>query len=115
MTAPEVLGARWNRKHDDPAVPTVPSAPRTEFPTTLEDVIELCANHRGGRLTAAGSHWSLSTAAVADDTFVETHDPQDQFPAMDRTIFDVIPHCMNRHFIAAMAQQNVPSYDINSV
>jgi hypothetical protein len=115
MAAPEVLGAIWGRKHDDPAIPTVPSAPRTEFPTTLEDLIDLCANHRGGRMTGAGSHWSLSTAAVADDTFIETHDPQNLFPAMDRTLFDVIPGCMNSRFIAAMAQQTVPSYDVNSV
>lgn len=114
MAAPEVLGARWSRKHDDPGIPTVPSAPRTEFPTTLEDIIDLCANHRGGRMTAAGSHWSLSTGAVADDTFVETNDPQNLFPPMDRTLFGVIPRCMNRHFVASMAQQNVPSYDVNS-
>ncbi|MBA3287993.1 MAG: hypothetical protein H0U21_08220 [Acidimicrobiia bacterium] len=66
-------------------------------------------------MTAAGSHWGLSTAAVADDTFVETHDPQDVFPAMDRTLFDVIPGCMNAQFVAAMASQTVPSYDVNSV
>jgi hypothetical protein len=71
----EELGAVWNRKHDDPGVPTVASAPSTLYPTSLEDVIDLCANRPGAGMTAAGSHWALSDAAIADNTFIETHDP----------------------------------------
>jgi hypothetical protein len=112
MAAAEVLGARWTRKHDDPNVPTVAAALRTEFPNSLDEVIDLCANRPGGgRMTAAGSHWALSTAAIADATFVETHDPQNMFDAMGRTLFEVIPGCMNNNFLAAMAQQNMPAYD----
>jgi hypothetical protein len=82
------------------------------FPTSLEEVIEVCATRRRGeRLHAAGSHWALSDAAFADHTFVETHDPNDLFPAMGRTLYDVVPECLNDELIMAFANQTVPAYD----
>ena len=115
MTVTQVNGALWRRKHDDPAAPTRPLAPRILYPTSLEEVIELCATRpRGERATCAGSHWSLSTGAVADVTFIETHDPNNAFPAMGRTLFDVVPRCLSDAMLDYLANQQQPEYSTSS-
>ena len=79
----------WFRKHDLPGVPHV-EAPVIAHATSLPELIELCRDHpRDQRLRAAGSHWSLSEAAVSDHTFIETHDPSSGPPSMSRTLHNV--------------------------
>lgn len=104
MALDEVTGAVWTRKHDDIAIPVVPSAPRTVFVHSLEDCIEVCKTRQPHeRIRAAGSHWGLSDAALSDSIFVETHDPNNLHPAMDRTLYNVVPDCLTREFKAALA------------
>jgi hypothetical protein len=102
----EVHGQPWTRKHDHPEVPTVPAAPTTKFPKTLEDLIEFCATHTR-RATAAGSHWSLSRAAVADSVFIETHVPNESHQAMGRTLFEVVPGCLSAKCIGVLQVRTV--------
>jgi hypothetical protein len=106
--------ARWRRKHDLPgAFMTVPAVER---PSSLAQLIDLCSQPRppDRRLHAAGSHWALSTAAISDHTFIETNDPQgDSQPALARTLFEVIPGCINPDVITWMSRQGVPSFETN--
>ena len=116
MAIDEVVGQAWTRKHDDPALPVVPSAPRTAYPRSLEELIEICAKRQPAeRIHAAGSHWALSGAAISDTVFVETHDPNNNHQAMGRTLYDVVggPGCLNPAFIDALASQKVPPFDTN--
>jgi len=110
MTIPQSQLASWTRKHDKPGVPFVAQAPVILFPQSLEDLIQLCAKRPPGqRLHAAGSHWALSTAAVSDHAFVETHDVNEVFPAMGRTLFDVVPGCLSDQFLDALNKQSMAS------
>jgi hypothetical protein len=80
------------------------------FPQSLEDLIEICKNRPADhRLRAAGSHWALSAAAISDHTFIETHDPNEVFPAMGRTLRDVVPGCLSDAFLTTL--NNVTSTD----
>src|SRR5262245_51900825 len=116
MAVDQILGQPWTRKHDDPAKPIVPSAPRTMFPKSLEELIEICSKRAPKeRVRAAGSHWALSEAAVADSIFVETHDPNNLFQAMEKTLFEVVPGRLHDDFIALMAAMTQPAYDQNSL
>ena len=82
-------------------------APVIFFPQSLEDLIQLCsARPEGQRFHAAGSHWALSTAAVCDHAFIETHDFNEVFPAMDRTLFDVVPGCLSEDFLKQFHEQS---------
>jgi hypothetical protein len=116
MALEEVFNQPWTRKHDDPAVPKFSSVPRTVFPKGLDDLIDICSLRQPNeQLHAAGSHWALSEAAISDHTFVDTHDPNGVHQAMGKTLYDVIPGCMNDQFIAALAQQTVKPFDMNTV
>src|SRR5262245_48078356 len=67
MTINEVDRQPWSRKHDVPFIPVVASAPRTLYPQTLADLIDICSRRAPGeRIHAAGSHWALSEAAISD-------------------------------------------------
>jgi hypothetical protein len=114
MTVSQVHNSPWARKHDMPGTPLIPSAPTIMFPHGLQDVIDICST-QGGRRKAAGSHWALSTAAVSDDVFVDTHDPNQGFPAMGPTLFDVVPGCLTTNFLQTLAAQTPPPYDANHV
>jgi hypothetical protein len=93
----------WTRKHDKPGVPFIPQAPLIVYPQSLEDLIAICSSRPAGQdLHAAGSHWALSTAAVSDHTFIETHDWNNLIPAMGRTLFDVVPGCMSAQFLSEL-------------
>jgi hypothetical protein len=103
------LGA-WTRKHDDPRFPLIPQAPRIVYPTTLPDLITMCRNRPAGeRLKAAGSHWALSVAAISDHTFIETQDPRGRYPAMDRTLHEVVPACLHPELLDRMADSAFPT------
>ncbi len=96
--------APWTRKHDLPGVPTFASA-TIKYPVSLAELIELCTRRNPSeRLRAAGSHWALSPAAFSDGTFIETHDPNNVFPAMGRTLRDVVPGCLTSQAITLLAQ-----------
>lgn len=104
MALDEITAAVWTRKHDDAAIPVVPSAPRTVYVHSLQDCIEVCRTRQPHeRIRAAGSHWALSEAALSDHIFVETHDPNNVHPAMDRTLYNVVPDCLTPEFKAALA------------
>jgi hypothetical protein len=82
------------------------------FPTSLAEVIEICSQRRAfEHLTAAGSHWALSRAAIADTTFIETHDPDERHQAMGKTLFEVVPQCLNPAVIGALADLHPPAFD----
>jgi hypothetical protein len=104
----------WTRKHDKPSVPRFASVPRVCYPTTLADLIEICRNRDSGdRLRAGGSHWALSEAAFSDHTFIETHDPVEAYPAMGRTIHDLIPSGLSRtytDYLKLCADDGAPTY-----
>ncbi len=114
MAIDEIDGQAWTRKHDNPSLPVVPSAPRTLYPKSLEELIQICAGRSPSeRIHAAGSHWALSEAAMSDSVFVETHDPNNLHQAMGRTIYDVVPPCLNPKFVDALARVVVPPFDAN--
>ena len=114
MVIDEIDGQIWTRKHDNPSLPVVPSAPRTLYPKSLEELIQICAGRTPSeRIHAAGSHWALSEAAMSDSAFVETHDPNNLHQAMGRTLYDVVPPCLNPDFIEALAGAVVPPFDTN--
>jgi len=116
MALDQVFDKPWTRKHDNPAAPKFSSVPRTVFPRSLEELIEICSTRQPNeRLHAAGSHWALSEAAIADHTFVDTHDPNDVHQAMGKTLYDVIPNCMNDQFIKALATRMVKPFDTNTI
>jgi hypothetical protein len=54
------------------------------------------------RLHAAGSHWALSEAAVSDSGFIETHDWNEVFARMGRTLYDVVPNCLTDEFLSEL-------------
>src|SRR5665213_217179 len=88
----------WTRFHDDPRTPLLSSVPEVDYPSGLADLIDLCRNRPPEvKLRAAGSHWALSEAAISDHNFIETHDPQNLLPAMDRTLLDVVPAMIEPH------------------
>jgi hypothetical protein len=108
---PQSLWAPWFRKHDKPGDPHIPQAPVIFYPRNLVDLITICGDHPPSmRLHAAGSHWALSEAAVSDSGFIETHDWNEIFPAMGRTLYDVIPNCLTDEFLAEL---NTTSTDEN--
>ena len=116
MATIEVDGQDWTRKHDNPSSPRVPKAPRTLYPQSLEDLVEICSSRPANqRIRAAGSHWALSEAAVSDHIFVECNDPQNLHPAMGKTLYEVVPPCLNPDFVKALAQRVVPPFDTNHV
>jgi hypothetical protein len=113
MTVPHAQLAPWSRKHDKPGVPLKAQAPLIEYPQSLADVITLCKNRvPNQRMHAAGSHWALSTAAVSDFTFVETHDWNEIIPAMGRTLYDVVPGCLSASFLRELndSSRSNPQY-----
>src|SRR5882757_9328978 len=108
MAIDEVDLAPWTRKHDDPAMPVVPSAPRTLYPKSLQELIQICSTRKAGEnIHAAGSHWALSEAAISDSVFVETHAPDELHQVMGRTLYEVVPPCLNAQFVAALANRHV--------
>ena len=80
MSIPQSQLAPWTRKHDKPGVPLIPQAPVIVFPQSLEDLIQICSTRPPGQRLRGGSHWALSTAAVSDHVFIETHDFHEVFP-----------------------------------
>src|ERR1700733_11986817 len=100
MAIPQSQLAPWTRKHDKPGTPLIAQAPTIMFPQGLEDVIQICASRPPGQhLHAAGSHWALSEGAVRHHPFIETHDPNELFPVMGRTLRDVVPGCLSEAFL----------------
>jgi len=102
--------APWTRKHDKPGNPLVPQAASIQYPQSLEDLIAICSSRPAGqRLHAAGSHWALSAAAVSDSSFIETNDPNNVFPAMDRTLYNVVPGCLSDKFLSDLNRSTTAS------
>lgn len=109
MSIDKAVNAPWSRKHDMPG--TALNAAKILYPTSLEDLIKICTNRPAGtHLKAAGSHWALSPAAISDDVFIETHDPNNVFTAMGRTLYEVVPGCLNKTFVDIMARQHPPAF-----
>jgi hypothetical protein len=105
MVAPRVVDGPWTRRHDDPRRPLLQQVPTIAYPANLADLVEVCSSRRPEeRITAAGSHWALSEAAIADSVFVETHDPRGRFPAMDRTLRDVVPPALSQDAISRLLE-----------
>ncbi|MEP7143661.1 MAG: hypothetical protein ABI707_12355 [Ferruginibacter sp.] len=97
----------WTRKHDNPQTPHIPMAPKIYYPQSLEEVIEICSNRPPNEfLKAAGSHWALSDAAISDNSFVETHDPNNVLTPMGRTLYEVVPGCLNKNFVTFLGHQH---------
>jgi hypothetical protein len=116
MAVTQLLGSSWTRKHDLPGAPLLPVVPKIYFPSSLEDLIEICKSRPTGEsLKAAGSHWALSNAAVSDTAFIETHDPTDQFPAMDQTRYDVVPKCLHPDVLEALRNRRPKPFDTTNI
>lgn len=99
----------WTRKHDLPGSPLIPAAPRIVYPTSLDQLIDICRTRDpNNHLKAAGSHWALSDAAISDHTFIETHDPNNEHTAMGRTLHEVIPACMHQDILEHMGFDQSP-------
>jgi hypothetical protein len=119
MAIDEVSGQPWTRKHDDPARPVVPrsmdgNAPRKLYPKSLEELNELCSTREPSeRIRAAGSHWGLSEAAISDEVFVETHDPENRHQALGRTLYDVVgvPGCLSEQFVKELADRDIDPFN----
>jgi hypothetical protein len=62
-------------------------------------------------LKAGGSHWALSTAAVSDTAFIETNDPQNAFAGMNKTLYDVVPGCLDPKLLLALKQRHPAPFD----
>lgn len=109
MAIDEVVNAPWSRKHDMPGAEL--NAAKILYPKSLKDLIEICTNRPAdARLMAAGSHWALSRAAISDNIFIETHDPNNEFRAMGRTLYDVVPGCLDKTFLEVMSRQHPPAF-----
>jgi hypothetical protein len=90
---------------------TALNASRILYPTSLQDLIEICANRAAStRLKAAGSHWALSSAAISDNVFIETHDRNNVFTAMGRRLYEVVPGCLSETYMRFMAAQHPPKF-----
>lgn len=112
----QLLNNPWTRKHDLPGSPLIPNAAQILYPNSLEALINICANRTPtDYFKAAGSHWALSEAAISDKVFVETHDPNNAFPAMDRTLYDVVPNCLQRSFLDRLGHQYPEPFDESHV
>ena len=113
MPVDEVHNAPWSRKHDEPGTST--AVPSIVYPKNLAELIEICKRVPKTKLKAAGSHWALSRAAMSDHTHIETNDPANSsvvlHPAMDRTIYDVIPGRLTDAFTASLARAHQPEFD----
>lgn len=104
MTYHQVHNQPWTRRHDDPRVSLIGSTPTIAYPTRLQHLIDLCRNRSlGVHLKAAGSHWALSSAAISDHTFVETHDPSDVHRGLEATLYDVVPERLHPDVVDAMS------------
>ncbi|MEJ7690657.1 MAG: hypothetical protein WKF76_13480 [Nocardioidaceae bacterium] len=108
MPVREVPNGLWARKHDMPGTPA--HVPVIAYPTGLADLIELCKRSDGTKYKAAGSHWALSTAAMSDHTYIETHDPDDLHEAMDRTLYDVVPRGLSGPFVDHLVSRLQPEF-----
>ena len=106
----------WTCKHDNPSFSRVPSAPRALYPKSLEELIQICTSGKPSeRIRAAGSHWALSEAAISDNVFVETHDPNNVHQAMGKTLYNVVPPCLSPAFVDVLASQVVPPFNMPNV
>lgn len=114
MAVTQLIGAYWTRKHDLPSAPLFPSV-KIYYPTSLKDLIEICSRPASEGLKAAGSHWALSDAAVSDIAFIETHDPNGNFPAMDQTRYDIVPKCLNPNLLNMLIRRHPRPFNTTNV
>ncbi len=104
----------WTRKHDLPGTPHFSSVSKIVYPTSLEQLIELCSTRPAGeRFRAAGSHWGLSDAAISDHTFIETHDPNNVETAMGKTLYEVVPGCLTSEYMELLSIRSPAPFDKN--
>jgi len=116
MPVTQLLNSFWTRKHDLPGEPLLPVVRKIYFPTSLNDLIEICKSRPAGEhLKAAGSHWALSTAAVSDTAFIETNDPLNRFPAMDKTRYDIVPRFLHERVVNALKNRHPNAFDKTNV
>lgn len=108
MPVQEVPNGLWGRKHDMPGTPV--NVPIIAYPKGLADLIELCKRSDGTKFKAAGSHWALSTAAMSDHTYIETHDPSDMHEAIDRTLYEVVPNGLSGPFVDHLVSRSQPEF-----
>lgn len=78
MTVKHHADSDWRRLHDRRDGPPAGDAEDVISFDAVADAIAICRGRDGKRLTAVGSHWALSGAAVADALFVETNIPGDE-------------------------------------
>jgi len=111
MTVMQLTGATWTRNHDLPGSPLFPCV-KIYYPTSLKGLIEMCKlRPPGERLKAGGSHWALSTAAVSDSAFIETNVPKNQLPAMDQTLYEIVPDCLQSKILTVLKQRHPTPFD----
>jgi hypothetical protein len=111
----------WRRNHDDPAKPAVPAPLRHWYPYTRQDIIDIIRQteaipHPVPELHASGSHWALSRAAQTSDFILETQDPEGDpndatLARLNRTLYEVVPDCMNERAIAFFQGQGMTPFN----
>lgn len=108
MPTRETFNAPWTRKHDNPKNPLLASVPRQFHPVDLRGLIDFVATSNDA-LHACGTHWALSEAAISDHTFIETTNvppADDQAPALNKTIHDVLPACLNSAYLEMLVEKS---------
>src|SRR5882724_2114000 len=109
----------WTRHHDDPAHPIVPFPLRHYYPKSRQEIIEIItaaeAISTKPEVRASGSHWALSQAALTDEFIVETQDPKGDdndltLPRLNRTLYEVVPECLNSHALEFFRGQGVTTF-----
>jgi hypothetical protein len=111
MAVDQRINEPWTRKHDEPGVPLLHTS-KILYPKSLKRLIKICRDRREGDFfKAAGSHWALSEVAISDRTFVETHDLNHNFSAMDRTLYEVIPNGLTEEFLTLLGSIHLKPFD----
>lgn len=107
----------WQRKHDTGNPPVAPAPALRFYPTTLDDLIVIVAEaEKNGPLQttpvrASGSHWALSKVAVTDGFAVETQAPENVTEKLNKTLYDVVPSCMNVRATTFFREQKVGPFN----
>ena len=112
----------WYRKHDghEPNPPKVPSAEAHWYPkerNDLSNLVQWAERHPpltgGPGIRASGSHWALSEAAVSTGNIVETSDPTNLIPRLNRVLRNVISPdgCLTSEALEFFESQPMTAFD----
>jgi hypothetical protein len=112
MSIPPSHNASWTRKQDKRGAPPIPRAPVIQDSQSLQELIAICATPPDGsnppHLHAPGSDWTLSRAAVGYAVLIETNDVTNVLPALERTLYGVVPGRLSDAYHEAVNESAPP-------